>query len=332
MRYPLLNNKEWLEQKYLNEQLSTIEIAEIIGCHKTSVSKSLNKFNIQTRTNSECHLILPAKKSKYKLLNNKKWLKTKYIDEKLSTKKIAKLVGAKTCNSVRQHLIKFDIPVRNISDGLTICNDDGFIWNSKSEQIIEGGLLGDAYMSSYNPKSDYSYPVFRRKNKHKKHIEWVAYALGGQKMVDRIFSESRTFRNKSFEYFVFQTFCHKELLEIYRRWYQYKNGKLTKIVPVDLKLTPITLLHWFLDDGSTSWRKDRVKQVRLIFCSESFTKAENEFLCEQIKGFGLRSTIKKCPSGTGWRIGIGQSSVADFFDLIGSCPVESMRYKWKVPK
>ena len=39
-----------------------------------------------------------------------------------------------------------------------------------------------------------------------------------------------------------------------------------------------TLLHWFLDDGSTSFRRfeSNTKQVRLVLCSESFEKHQQE--------------------------------------------------------
>ena len=128
--------------------------------------------------------------------------------------------------------------------------------------------------------------------------------------------------------FLLRSFVNEELLKVYRLWYSDK-----KVVPNSLLLTKKTLLHWFMDDGSTSWRTDRKsKQVRLVFCSESFTKEENEFLvCQLRSNFDLKASVKRCPSGSGYRIGIGQSSIVQFFDVIGPCPVPSMEYKWKTP-
>ena len=103
----------------------------------------------------------------YDLLNNKEWLYKKYVKEKLSTKDIKKLCGAKTSNSVRQALIRNNIKVRNVSEGLT-CNriNDGFILNVP---VIEGSLLGDARLGIYNRKSDISNPYFSKKNIGKDH-------------------------------------------------------------------------------------------------------------------------------------------------------------------
>ena len=69
----------------------------------------------------------------------------------------------------------------------------------------------------------------------------------------------------------FQTPVDKRLKDEYDRWYPNWNN-FKKIVPDGLELTPKILLHWFLDDGTTSWRKQkRSKSVRLTFCSESFS-------------------------------------------------------------
>jgi hypothetical protein len=55
-KYELLNDAEWLEQKYIVEKLSTIEIANIIGCKScASVRKYLINHGIKVRTKSDGH-------------------------------------------------------------------------------------------------------------------------------------------------------------------------------------------------------------------------------------------------------------------------------------
>ena len=93
-----------------------------------------------------------------------------------------------------------------------------------------------------------------------------------------------------------------------------------------------TLLHWFLDDGSTSFRRfeSNTKQVRLVLCSESFEKHQQELLCKKIhEKFGLHLRVRPCKGGFGWRIHACQKEVSDFFEIIGQCEVPSLSYKWK---
>jgi len=52
--FPLLNNKEWLYQKYLVEKLNTEKIAKLVGCaNGATISRNLKKFNIPMRSYSE---------------------------------------------------------------------------------------------------------------------------------------------------------------------------------------------------------------------------------------------------------------------------------------
>jgi len=51
-KYPELQDKNWLEQKYVEEKLSTTAISKIIGCHKDSVTVALKRHEIPRRTNS----------------------------------------------------------------------------------------------------------------------------------------------------------------------------------------------------------------------------------------------------------------------------------------
>ena len=52
-KYRILDNKEWLHQKYWGEMLNTSDIAIIIGCHRHSVWRALKKNGIKMRTAAE---------------------------------------------------------------------------------------------------------------------------------------------------------------------------------------------------------------------------------------------------------------------------------------
>ena len=267
--------------------------------------------------------------SMYKKLNNRKWLYQKYVVEKLSTIIITKLAGAKTPNSARQALIKQGIPLRSISDGLT-CNrgDDTFRLNL---EVINGCLLGDGFLRKYNKKSDVSYPYFAKRNIYQDHVSYVSGLLFAQNCQNRIRRcKERDMLGNLAIVFSLRSYVHKELLPLYKRWYPEQNN-YKKVIPKDLSVTPTVLLHWFLDDGNSYIRKDRpTKQVCIVFCSESFTKDEQELLAAKIwRKFGVKCSVRKTQCGTGWRTFIHQKYADLFYEVIEKPVVDSLAYKWK---
>lgn len=52
-KYPELNDKEWLYQQYWTKGLSTIKIAEVVGCWEKTVWYALHRCGIKVRTQSE---------------------------------------------------------------------------------------------------------------------------------------------------------------------------------------------------------------------------------------------------------------------------------------
>lgn len=51
--FPQLNDRDWLYQKYWVEELSSEEIAKIVGCNSSAVLRALGRLGILRRTNSE---------------------------------------------------------------------------------------------------------------------------------------------------------------------------------------------------------------------------------------------------------------------------------------
>jgi predicted DNA-binding protein YlxM (UPF0122 family) len=74
-----LQDKAWLEQKYIKENLTMREIGELIGCTKHPVYRALKKHGLQARAHS----------SKYPKLNDKEWLYKEYVTRKKSAKQIS---------------------------------------------------------------------------------------------------------------------------------------------------------------------------------------------------------------------------------------------------
>ena len=350
-----LNDVQWLSLKYESEKMSCSEIGHLISCSKDSVRKALiaAKIPLRTATETNRHVKIRSgfKSRMYPLLNDKKWLFENYITNKFSTVKIAKLAGAKKSNSVTQALVRLEIPIRDYDemDELRRKNDF-FVFD---QDIIIGGLLGDGSMSIYNKQSkhDRSFPYFNQKSKWLNHALYIADKIFTRKSFERIELETIKKNDKIFLSYTVSTLAKKELLPIYREWYPSSNNFI-KLVPKTLLLTPGIMLHWFLGDGSTTYRnREKEKtahkihrenyreaiQVTMVICSESFSREDNENLAGQMsQKFGIYAKISPTQEGrgSGWRIRVPNSSIERFFNVIGPCPKElqdTLGYRWKIP-
>ena len=278
----------------------------------------------------------------YKQLDDPEWLHQKYEVETLSALQISKLAGCKTSNSARQALIKYGIPLRSYRDAQVIGRGDNLIID---EEVLTGTLLGDGSLQKSSKTSLIAAPYYTKKCKwedYSLHVGGCFTKSGGVHLTfEKAFLQRKRW-SANCEYYVFRTLSSSLLTPWYSKW--YPSGQ--KVVPKDLVLTPRTVLYWFLDDGYSTWRNregevcksrgnktypQRTKQVILGFCSESFTKQENDFLRKKLERMGIGASVRKCNSGSEWRIFIDQSVANAFFDLIGECPVDSLKYKWKRP-
>jgi transposase len=113
--YPQLNSEEFLVQKYLEDGIPAASIAKEVGgkCDTGAVTLALKKFGIPVRG----PMGYPPKESKFPLLNDKSFLQNAYVDQRLSDKEIAIMVGASESNVIR-YLKRFNIPRREGADSL----------------------------------------------------------------------------------------------------------------------------------------------------------------------------------------------------------------------
>lgn len=350
-RYKLLKDSDWLKSKYEEEKLSCKEIGDLIGCSKDGVRVALLRHNIPLRTATQTNKIIldksGGKSQKYPQLNDYDWLHQKYHIEGLSTKKIRDLVGAKTSNSVSQALKRKNIPIREKTISTVklvkfyknvkfyediIAKYENFIL---ATDVIVGSLLGDASLRVYNKKSDFSYPVFLKTNKNYDHVCYVAGLIFRDGGLNRIKERFQLCNGKNCRSFLISSFANEDLLQMLRDWYPASNN-YKKLVPRNIEINKTVLLHWFMDDGCASYRKREgkyTKQVVLVLCSQSFSKEDQEWLCNRInEKTSLGAKVIKCQDGTGWLIRVPQSQVQQFYKFIGPCPVPSLAYKWKTLK
>lgn len=135
-RYPdTLQNEAWLKARYLDERMTGLEIARLLGCSGQSVSWALRKFAIPVRSSGESrrgrpiHTVwtperraaakgshAPRPKKNRDTLHNEAWLRAKYLDERLSANDIAALLQCSQ-PTVFWALKKFSIPTRTMAEG-----------------------------------------------------------------------------------------------------------------------------------------------------------------------------------------------------------------------
>jgi hypothetical protein len=270
--------------------------------------------------------------SHYSLLNDKEWLKKKYVDERLSTSKIAAEVGCKEAATVCRNLKKFGISIRSLSERRRNEHDDHFHLNLP---VINGSLLGDAFITK--KQGDNWHCSFSKRNIHYDHLLFFAKQIFTDHAECRISGPFKSATNLTINgeptYFL-NTYKHPEITALREIW--YPNG--IKIIPRDLTLTKESLLHWFLDDGYSYIVRKKYKNsvytsVRILFCTQSFTRQDLEWLSKKLQvqfGIVFHLASKKNKRGKiQYLLRVSESQVNDFLDLIGECPIDSLKYKWK---
>lgn len=170
-----------------------------------------------------------------------------------------------------------------------------------TNQIINGSLLSDGSITKSKKDKNYG---FTHTCKFEEYIDFINYNL--------------SFKTKKIEnrkYFYLRSGNHEFFSNLRRIW--YPNG--VKEVPKDIKLTPLTLLHWYLGDGSLQ------NSLGVVLCTDSFNNEDSLFLSKKLfEVFKIESYILEKKN----RIVIPNKFVYEFFNVIGECPVECYSHKW----
>jgi hypothetical protein len=61
----------------------------------------------------------------------------------------------------------------------------------------------------------------------------------------------------------------------------------------------------------------------MMICTDAFTRQEAEFLKGLLESVGIESAVMRTN-----RLRIHQKSIERFYEYIGECPVECLKYKW----
>jgi len=111
------------------------------------------------------------------------------------------------------------------------------------------------------------------------------------------------------------------------RW--YLSGK--KRVPEDIVITPLTLAHWFMGDGSSS-RYKGCRTVQVELSTQCFSFRDIGVLEVLLRELGLstgRATYPRIVRGSGVVVRVLQDSVDQFMKLVDPYILKPYRYKIK---
>lgn len=306
-------NKKYLKQKYLDEKLSACQIAELCSCGRETILRRLKKFNIPIRNPREYQHLRCTISIGNDNYCNKEWLQKKYLIEMLSTRQIARLCNCgKT--AINNWIKKHNIPIRSMAEGNHLSKTNHCNLTKEAKQWIDGELLGDGCLY---PSSNYCVG-FCSSSKYKEYAQYVSDTLNSfgikqcGKIIEQYYKEMDCYDYK------YTSLTYPELMPIRKRW--YPNGK--KIIPKDLKLTPLVLRQELIGDGCLHIQTVARPYITLSTCG--FPIKDVDWLVKELNKSGFKATRR--PSDN--TIHISSYSTKEFLNYIGKCPVQCYDYKW----
>jgi len=119
---------------------------------------------------------------------------------------------------------------------------------------------------------------------------------------------------------------HPDLYHQYMRWYPENSaGKRVKYPPQDVRITPKSVMMWYLGDGSVVCQNNTIV---LRLSTDGFAPEGVEYLVARLMDKGIQ-----CHKNGYNRIQIDAKGIPAFFDFIGrKSPVKCYDYKFDIPE
>ena len=190
-------------------------------------------------------------------------------------------------------------------------------------EFLDGTMLGDSSIERFGSSGR-----VELSSKYKEYAEWYggqlaefgleqSGAVASRKTVAWLKGrkiESVGHRYKSKKYF--------ELKQYADRF--YPDG-VNKVVPRDIRITPLSVKMWYIDDGTLA---PFSRSSQIVLCTDSFPKDDVLFLVNKLHDIGFSVGYYACRN----RIRLNSGSVQDFLDYIGAptgIVKECYGYKWQ---
>lgn len=221
-------------------------------------------------------------------------------------------------SQVLKHLKENGIRRRSITESAKL-RTKKLTYSDKIREVIDGLTLGDGSIKSQSGLSGNIVIA----NKSGQFIRYVKQLLDECNIANRIYVSKKG-------YTYLESLSYDLLFDEYSRW--YPDGK--KIIPKDIKLSPLNVTLWYLGDGTISGVKyDRTGMIcyRAKFCTNGFTISDVDFLVNLLEEKGIRC-YRQVEKGKYPLINIGAKNIQSLYSYMLPCPVGELAYRWPIPQ
>ena len=178
------------------------------------------------------------------------------------------------------------------------------------KSVIIGSILGDGYVRIV-PKRNDAFLEINHSIKAKDYVDWKYSVL---KNICQSPPKGRVIDDRRTAY-RFYTRQHAELTKLLKLF--YSNGK--KIIPTSIKLDPVMLAVWFMDDGSKSRKHD------VYLNTQQFSLNDQKIILAKLRKLGIRARLNKDKKYH--RVRFLKESIVLLNKIIYPFIIPAMRYK-----
>lgn len=261
-------------------------------------------------------------------------LRKSYMDDKMSTTDISSkskdIFGMDiSVGTIYRELMRHHIPVRDksesVSRAVSTLNVDETYMTEEILEWLDGFLLGDGGINFNNREN----LMGSRLHIGSTEKEWAKYAMTKFDVYNATEpKEGGTIDEKHpHKMWSSRTLTHPDIIQQAKRWYSGVNQ--SKKVPLDVRITPTSILLWYLGDGSVTYGIDsNTYIVRFATCAFSIDDIE-KILMPKLQALGIECLREQSKND----IRIRSHSVGRFFDIIGhKSPIACYDHRFKIPE
>lgn len=176
--------------------------------------------------------------------------------------------------------------------------------------IIIGTILGDGYVRIVSGKKNALLEI-NHSFSQKEYVDWK------YEMLESLCKSGPVARkgNGTRIAYRFNTRQNPEMTELHMSFY----GERRKSIPSNLRLDPIMLAVWFMDDGS------KCSEDNVYLNTQQFAMSDQKRCQELLLEMGIETTLNRDKEY--WRVRIRKSSLPLFWETISPYIIPSMSYK-----
>jgi len=239
------------------------------------------------------------------------------MSETMSRAEIAKKFGVHY-NTASNWFGQYGLPIRDTHKAHNHVD-----LSEEALEFLDGTMLGDSSIERFGSSGR-----IRLSSKYEKYAAWYGRQLTGFGIAQsgKIYSNETTLliggQENTYVGYRYTSKKYDDLKEYADRF--YPDGA-KKLVPRNIRITPLSLKMWYIDDGTLA---PFGRSSQIVFCTDSFLKEDVGFLVDKLHDIGFSVKYYACRN----RVRMNSSSVQDFLDYIGKptgVVEDCYGYKWR---